>query len=124
MILDAQLRFGQVKGVVRCEVGYSGGCALMPTYRQIKDHTEALLIEFDPKIVGYDDLLIVWSRMHRPTRETKCQYRSAIWYLNEDQKEAAAEVLAGMQAGSRERSLAWKRRRVFTEPKSITRILC
>jgi peptide-methionine (S)-S-oxide reductase len=98
-----QLRFGQVKGVVRCEVGYSGGCALMPTYRQIKDHTEALLIEFDPKIVGYDDLLIVWSRMHRPTRETKCQYRSAIWYLNEDQKEAAAEVLAGMQAGSRER---------------------
>ena len=97
-----QLRFGQLKGVVRCVVGYSGGNQLMPTYRRILDHTEALLIEFDPKIVSYEEMLIEWSRMHSPIGKKKCQYRSAVWYLNEQQKEEAEEVLAGVKAVSRD----------------------
>lgn len=63
------------------------------------DHTEALLVEFDPSIVSYDDLLIEWSRLHNPVhKDQKCQYRSAIWYLDDDQRGDAEEVLAGMKA--------------------------
>ena len=62
------------------------------------DHTEALLIEFDPNVVAYEDLLITWSRMHSPTSTAKCQYRSAVWYLNEDQQAEAEGVLDGMKA--------------------------
>lgn len=43
-------------------VGYSGGKKLNPTYRTIKDHTEAVLIEFDPDVVTYEDLLVEVSR--------------------------------------------------------------
>lgn len=69
-----------------------------PTYRSIKDHTEALLVEFDPEKCTYEELVIEWSRMHSPVGKRKCQYRSAVWYLNEDQKEVVEEVVAGMKA--------------------------
>ena len=69
-----------------------------PTYRNIKDHTEALLIEFDPNKVSYEELVIEWSRMHTPIGKRKCQYRSAVWYLNDDQKEACEDIVAGMKA--------------------------
>lgn len=85
-------------GVVRVVVGYTGGKQLEPTYRNIKDHTEALLVEFDPSIVSSEDLLITWSRMHSSSRQTKCQYRSAVWYLDEDQRAEAEGVLEGMKA--------------------------
>jgi peptide-methionine (S)-S-oxide reductase len=90
-----------INGVARCVVGYSGGKQPNPTYRNIKDYTEALLVEFDPLVVSYEDLLITWSRMHSPTSKGKCQYRSAVWYLNEDQQEIAEGVLEGMQATTR-----------------------
>ena len=79
-------------------MGYSGGHKLNPTYRNIQDHTEALLIEFDPTIISYEDLVLEWSRMHSPVGKTKCQYRSAVWYLDEEQKEIADEVVQGMKA--------------------------
>ena len=98
-----------MNGVVRCVVGYSGGKELNPTYRSIKDHTEALLVEFDPDIVSYDDLLINWSRMHSPTNpHSKRQYRAAAWYLNEDQKEEAGGVLGGMKAMARGKPVTTK----------------
>jgi peptide-methionine (S)-S-oxide reductase len=83
-------------------VGYTGGEKPDPTYKSILDHSEAMYIEFDPKIITYDELLIEWSRMHKPNYKKKCQYRSAVWYLNEEQMEAAEEVVAGMKAGARE----------------------
>lgn len=84
-------------------VGYTGGKELNPTYRNMKDHTEAMWIEFDPAKVSYEDLLIEWSRMHSPVGyKTKCQYRSAVWYLNDEQRAAAEEVLAGMKAVARD----------------------
>lgn len=79
-------------------MGYSGGKELDPTYRSIKDHTEAVLIEFDPTTITYEDVLLEWTRMHRPVYKQSTQYRSAVWYLDEEQKETAEEVKAGMQA--------------------------
>ena len=79
-------------------VGYSGGKKPDPTYHFMDDHTEALLIEYDPTVIAYEDVLLEWSQMHSPTRFRTRQYRSAIWYMNDEQKEAAQEVLAGMKA--------------------------
>jgi peptide-methionine (S)-S-oxide reductase len=93
-----QLRLLSMKGVVRCVVGYSGDQKIKPNYRNIMDHIEALLIEFDPEVVTYEDLLISWSRMHSPTSSAKCQYCSAVWYLNEDQQAVAEGILEGIKA--------------------------
>jgi peptide-methionine (S)-S-oxide reductase len=57
-----------------------------------------LLVEFDPRRISYEDLVIEWSRMHAPARKSKCQYRSAVWYLNEEQKETGESILMGMKA--------------------------
>jgi peptide-methionine (S)-S-oxide reductase len=67
------------------------------------DHTEAMFIEFDPTIVTYDELVIEWSRIHMPSYNNKCQYRSAVWYLTGDQMEAAEEVVAGMKSAARKK---------------------
>jgi peptide-methionine (S)-S-oxide reductase len=56
------------------------------------------LIEFNPNIVSYEDLVIEWTRMHTPVGKSKCQYRSAVWYLNEEQKEICDAIVDGMRA--------------------------
>lgn len=92
-----------MKGVARCVVGYSGGEENYPTYRSIKDHTEALLVEFDPSIVDYSDLVVSWTQMHQPNYKGKTQYRSAVWYLQDEQKEVAEEIVEGWHGSSREK---------------------
>jgi len=83
-------------------VGYTGGIKPNPTYRNIMDHTEALLVEYDPNVVSYDDLLVEWSKQHNPVHKNQMrQYRSAVWYLDDDQRDAAEEVLEGMKALSK-----------------------
>jgi peptide-methionine (S)-S-oxide reductase len=97
-----QLRFEKIKGVARCIVGYAGGLEPKPTYKSIKDHTEALLVEYDPNTVSYEDLVISWTQMHKPNYERGRQYRSAIWYVNEEQEENAIDVIKGWKAAARE----------------------
>ncbi|CAJ1943028.1 unnamed protein product [Cylindrotheca closterium] len=99
--LAPQVRFERINGVARCVVGYSGGVTADPTYRSIQDHTEALLVEFDPKVLTYEDLVLSWTQMHQPVSKGRCQYRSALWYWNEEQKEVAEEVVKQWKAGSR-----------------------
>jgi len=91
--------FKQTKGVVETTVGYTGGTSLDPTYRQvctgITGHAEAVQILFDAKIVSYEELLSLFWRMHDPTTlnrqgpDVGTQYRSAIFYHNEEQRKAA-----------------------------------
>jgi len=78
-------------------VGYSGGLKANPTYRNMLDHTESVMIEFDPDIITFDDLLIEWARMHTPTRVTSTQYRSAIFCGDEEQKTAAEDCVTYMR---------------------------
>ena len=80
-------------GVDRCLVGYSGGEAPDPTYQNIQDYTEALLIEYDPAVVSYLDILKLWRGMHTPY-PSKRQYRSAVMTLNEEQQKIAEEFCA------------------------------
>ncbi len=91
--------FKQVKGVIETTVGYTGGTVPNPSYRQvctgITGHAESVLIKFDPGIVSYEELLSLFWRIHDPTTPNRqgpdvgTQYRSAIFYHNDQQKEAA-----------------------------------
>ena len=96
-----QLRFDKMNGVARCVVGYSGGKTKDPTYRSIQDHTEAILVEFDPSVVSYEELVLSWTQMHNPAYDAKGQYRSAVWYVNEAQKEVAEEVVKEWKLSAR-----------------------
>jgi peptide-methionine (S)-S-oxide reductase len=91
--------FRQVKGVLSTAVGYTGGTTDNPTYRDVCTdkigHAEAVLVEFDPSVVSYDELLDVFWNIHDPTTLNRqgpdfgSQYRSGIFYHNEEQKAAA-----------------------------------
>jgi peptide methionine sulfoxide reductase msrA/msrB len=91
--------FKQVKGVVETTVGYTGGTIPNPTYHQvctgITGHAEAVQVKFDPNVISYEELLSRFWRMHDPTTPNRqgpdvgTQYRSAIFYHNEEQRKAA-----------------------------------
>src|SRR3989344_898280 len=91
--------FRQIKGVKSTAVGYMGGHMENPTYEDVctdeRGHTEAVQVEFDPEIVSYEELLKVFWENNNPTTlnrqdpDVGTQYRSAIFYHNEKQKQAA-----------------------------------
>ena len=91
--------FSKVKGVVNTTVGYTGGHFRNPTYDAVcsdeTGHAEAVQVEYDPSIVSYEKLLDVFWNSHDPTQwhrqgpDIGSQYRSAVFYHNEEQKKAA-----------------------------------
>ncbi len=98
----------QIPGVQATEVGYSGGDTPNATYEQVKTgrtgHAESLKIVFDPQQLSYRHLLFEFFRMHNPTKRNQqgydfgTQYRSAIFYLNDGQKDTAEEVIKTVDA--------------------------
>ena len=91
--------FCPIDGVISTQVGYSGGHTENPTYDEVctdkTGHAESVLIEFDPDIVSYDNLLELFWNIHDPTTinrqgpDVGSQYRSIVFYHNEDQKNKA-----------------------------------
>lgn len=91
--------FQDLKGVERVVSGYAGGTVDKPSYRQVcsgtTGHAEAVQITYDPQVISFDDLLYVFWRTHDPTTPNRqgadvgTQYRSVIFYHNEEQKAAA-----------------------------------
>lgn len=84
-------------GVVGCVVGYSGGKGAWPTYQNIQDYTEAMLIEYNPEQLSYEDVLREWSGHDYPFAQQKRQYRSAIFTKNESQHRQALEFVNKLQ---------------------------
>lgn len=84
-------------GVVDCVVGYAGGVAPDPTYQNIQDYTESLLIEYNPDIISYQDILQEWSSMDYPLVQQKTQYKSAIFCINEHQEQQAQEFVEALR---------------------------
>ncbi len=77
---------------MRTRVGYTGGTTADPTYHKLGDHTETVQLDYDPTHVTYAELLEVFWASHSPTyRDLSLQYRSAIFYHNEEQKQLALE---------------------------------
>ena len=95
----AEKKFWSVPGVYSTAVGYAGGHTPNATYREVctgmTGHNEVVLVVFDPAVVAYDDLLKVFWENHDPTQgmrqgnDTGTQYRSGIYYMDDDQKRAA-----------------------------------
>ena len=91
--------FQDLRGVQRVISGYTGGETPNPTYREIcggnTGHAEVIQITFDPEVISFEDLLYVFWRTHDPTTlnrqgaDTGTQYRSAIFYHSDEQREIA-----------------------------------
>lgn len=102
-----QYYFDQVPGVIATTVGYTGGHTKHPTYDQVvthaTGHAEAILIEYDTVRVEYATLVRHFFRMHDPTQLNRQgpdigdNYRSAIFYVGDDQRVIAQKVLADAQ---------------------------
>ena len=88
-------------------MGYTGGDRKSPldmstdpvTYESIQDYTEALLIEFDPAVITYEQVLQQWKTDASPY-PSKRQYRTAVWFLNQDQ-EARAKAFVNNMPGQK-----------------------
>ena len=108
--------FRQVKGVLSTSVGYSGGTFPEPTYEDVctglTGHAEVVQVVYDPTRVSYEHLLEVFWTCHDPTSwnrqgpDVGSQYRSAIFYYNERQRQTAlASKQALMQSGRLQRPI-------------------
>ena len=95
----AERVFWQAEGVYTTAVGYAGGITPNPTYEEVCSgrtaHTEAVLVVFDPEVVSYDALLRLFWENHDPTQgmrqgnDVGTQYRSAVYWTSEAQRDAA-----------------------------------
>ena len=103
--------FRQLDGVTKTEVGYEGGTLDNPTYEDVCSHTtghaEVVQVTYDPERVSYDDLLGVFWAKHDPTQLNRQgwdigdQYRSVIFFHDEEQQEAAVRSKAEEQTRHR-----------------------
>jgi peptide-methionine (S)-S-oxide reductase len=97
-----EARFRKVEGVIDAISGYSGGITKDPTYKDVctdkTGHAEVVQVSYDPSIVSYEDLLEIFWNIHNPTTlnrqgwDVGTQYRSAVFYHNEEQQKKAIEL--------------------------------
>ena len=101
-------KYWQLDGIYTTSAGYAGGQTPNPTYEEVcsglTGHAEVVMVAFDPAKIAYEDLLRVFWENHDPTQGMRqgndlgTQYRSAIYWTNEDQREAADLSQAAFQA--------------------------
>ena len=98
-----EIKFSKIEGVIKTEVGYCGGNSPTTTYIEVctgkTNHAEVVKIDFDEKIVTYEKILKIFFQIHDPTTlnsqgpDFGTQYRSEIFYLNDNQRVVAERVL-------------------------------
>src|ERR687894_543183 len=100
----AERLFWKLDGVYTTAVGYAGGYTPNPTYEEVcsgsTGHTEAVLVVFDPQVTTYDEMLRLFWEGHDPTQgmrqgnDVGTQYRSAVYWHSEEQRDAAEKSAA------------------------------
>lgn len=98
--------FNQLQGIVSAKSGYAGGEVKMPTYEQVcsgkSGHAEVVRLAYDEALISYEEILKVFFTLHDPTQLNRQgndigpQYRSAIFYHDEQQKSDAEKLIAQM----------------------------
>ena len=98
-----EIKFSKINGVIKTEVGYCGGNNSRTTYKEVctgnTNHAEVVKIDFDEKVITYEEILKIFFEIHDPTTlnsqgpDFGTQYRSEIFYLNDNQKKIAEDVL-------------------------------
>lgn len=99
--------FRTTNGIINTKVGYSGGHKVNPTYEEVctgnTDHAEVVKVEYDESVITYDQILNIFFKNHNPTQLNRqgpdigTQYRSSIFYLNDNQKTQAEQKLNSLQ---------------------------
>jgi peptide-methionine (S)-S-oxide reductase len=98
-----EIKFGKLEGVLKTEVGYCGGNSEIVTYEEVcsgnTNHAEVVKLEFEPSKISYEEILNYFFEFHDPTTlnsqgpDIGTQYRSEIFYINEDQKKIAEKTI-------------------------------
>ena len=98
-----EIKFSKIEGIMKTEVGYCGGNSPTTTYKEVctgnTNHAEVVKLDFDEKIITYEKILKTFFQIHDPTTlnsqgpDFGTQYRSEIFYLNNNQKKIAEKVL-------------------------------
>ena len=98
-----EIKFSKLEGIIKTEVGYCGGNSASTTYKEVctgnTNHAEVVKLDFDEKIISYEKILRTFFQIHDPTTlnsqgpDFGTQYRSEIFYLNNNQKKIAEKVL-------------------------------
>ena len=91
-----EIKFSKIDGVIKTEVGYCGGHSDKTTYKEVctgnTNHAEVVKLDFDEKVISYEKILKIFFQIHNPTTlnsqgpDFGTQYRSEIFYLNDNQK--------------------------------------
>ena len=97
-----EVKFSKLEGVLKTEVGYCGGNSNKTNYKEVcagsTNHAEVVKLEFDPKLISYEKIIKFFYEIHDPTTlnsqgpDFGTQYRSEIFYLNEQQKQVAEKI--------------------------------
>ena len=98
-----EIKFSNLDGVIKTEVGYCGGNSSQTSYREVctgeTNHAEVVKLDFDPEIISYEKIIKYFFDFHDPTTldsqgpDFGTQYRSEIFYLNDKQKTIAEKIL-------------------------------
>tara|TARA_B100001121_G_scaffold122672_1_gene107541 strand:+ start:2167 stop:2610 length:444 start_codon:yes stop_codon:yes gene_type:complete len=98
-----EIKFSKIDGIIKTEVGYCGGNSPKTSYKEVctgnTNHAEVVKLDFDEKIISYEKILKIFFQIHDPTTlnsqgpDVGTQYRSEIFYLNDNQKKLAEKIL-------------------------------
>ena len=98
-----EIKFSKLEGIIKTEVGYCGGHNAQTNYREVcsgtTNHAEVVKLDFDPKIITFEQILEYFFEFHDPTTlnsqgpDFGTQYRSEIFYLNDEQKKIATNII-------------------------------
>ena len=98
-----EIKFSKINGIIKTEVGYCGGNSPTTTYKEVctgeTNHAEVVKLEYDEKVISYEKIIKIFFEIHDPTTlnaqgpDIGTQYRSEIFFLNDNQRQIAEKVL-------------------------------